>query len=110
MAKPTNKKQAPKTKKKTPPHTKPIDAKPIVRTIQPKDIARIHGIKDIGFAHKMLRAAFHSLLYLRPGDKVETSYATFVKISDDLIQIDSDINLKQTVDSIESKKVLRIPV
>lgn len=82
----------------------------VTRTLQPRDIARMHGVKDMDTAHKMLRAAFHALIYLKPGDMIETSYAKFRKVSDDLIHLEVQVSLQMTVDQLEQARVIRIPV
>ena len=93
-----------------------------VRTIQPNEIFKVFGFKEgqeFGTpgnedtkvdASKVLSWAFAFLLYMKPGDILETSGASFKKISGDLIQIDSNINLEVLVDGIEKRSVIRLPV
>lgn len=92
-----------------------------VRTIQPNEIFKVFGFKEgqeFGTpgneetkvdASKVLSWAFAFLLYMKPGDILETSGASFKKVSSDLIQIDSNLSLETLVDSLEKRSVIRLP-
>ena len=94
----------------------------IGRTIQPAEIFKIFGYKeDQEFgtlscedtkvdANKILSWVFAMLIYLKPGDMIETSSARFKKISDDLLCIDVNLDLKLMLDNVEMRRVIKIPV
>lgn len=92
------------------------------RVIQPNELFQMFGYKESqGFgtpghedskmdAAKVLSWAFAVLMYLRPGDSVETNSAKFKKISSDLIHIDHNLNLKVLTDDLEKRGVIKLPV
>lgn len=92
------------------------------RTIQPHEIFKVFGYKEgqeFGTPGKeetrvdpakVLSWAFAFLLYMKPGDILETSAASFKKLGPDLIQIDSDINLEVIADNMEKRNIMRLPV
>lgn len=81
-----------------------------VRVIQPNQIARMHGIEDTKDFRRVLASAFNVLMYLKPGDRLETGSAAFEKLDTDLIRVEADVDLKQLVDNLEDRRVVRIPV
>lgn len=78
--------------------------------IQPKQIFDLLNIKDSEEAEKVLTETLDFLIYLRQGDVLETSYARFEKLSDDLIHIDTNIDSRKVLDDLEKKRIVKFPV
>ena len=80
------------------------------KIIQPQQLCKLLGVKNVVEADKVLSLAYAFLVYMNPGDVLETSDIRLEKISKDLIHVDSDHDLVQVVDSLEKKRVLRMPI
>lgn len=80
------------------------------KIIQPQKLLKVLNIKDEGEAEKVLQSCFGFLIYLKEGQKLVTNTATFEKISNDLIHIQSKVDVKKTVKSLEKAKYIRLPV
>lgn len=80
------------------------------RTLQPKEVFDMMNIKDHEEAGKVLTAALYFLVYMHTGDKLETSVATFSKISDDLIHVGCLPRPEVIAEELAKKKIIRIPV
>lgn len=80
------------------------------KTIQPQHLCKLLGVKHVKEADRVLSLAYAFLAYMNPGDELITSDIKFTKISKDLIHVESDYDLTQVVDSLEKKRVLRIPL
>ena len=79
------------------------------KLVQPEKIFRSLNIKNTEEAQDVLQVAFGFLLYLKSGEKVQTANATFTKISEDLIHVDPDINMRDVVSSLERKNIIKLP-
>jgi hypothetical protein len=80
------------------------------KIIQPAHLCKLLGTKHIKEAERVLSLAYAFLVYMNPGDSLETSDIRLSKISKDLIHVDSDFDLSQVVDGLEKKRVLCIPL
>lgn len=78
--------------------------------LQPSDLFRLLNIKDHDTAKKVMTATLSFLVYLKPGDKLETSGVVFEKMTEDLLHIQVNVNSKDMMDTLEKLKVIRIPV
>lgn len=79
-------------------------------TLQPDDIFRTIGIKNKPEYEHILSVSYRFLTYLEVGSSIKTSFAEFTKISEDLIQIDVNLNTKLTVDSLASGRIINLPI
>lgn len=80
------------------------------KTIQPQQLFELLNVKNLEEATKVLATSLSLLAYMCPGDKLETSDMTFLKLSHDLIHIDCTTNFNQVVDNLDKSRVLRLPV
>ena len=79
------------------------------KIVQPKKIFRALGVKDTEEAQNVLQVAFGFLLYLKPGEEMQTANASFSKISEDLIHIKPNIDMKDVVTSLDRKNIIKLP-
>lgn len=82
----------------------------VSKIFQPKYIFDMLGIKDTQEAEKVMSTLMYMLIYLQEGDKIQTTVATFEKISPDLLHIDCSLNGEFIVDELHKKKIIRLPV
>jgi predicted Zn-dependent protease len=80
------------------------------KIIQPQHLCDLLGVKNVEEAKKILATGLSMLAYLSPGDQMEAGDMTFKKISKDLIYIDTDTDLSQTVDNLGKSRILRFPL
>ena len=80
------------------------------KIIQPKKLFKILKIKDYEEAEKVFASTVGFLVYLPEGHTIQTSTASFHKISNDLIQISSNIDTANLVNFLEKTKVIKFPV
>ena len=80
------------------------------RVIQPHDLFEMHNIKNQVDAEKVLSSAFNILVYLRVGDAMETSALRFTKVADDLLQIESILELEMLVDTLQQRRIIKLPI
>jgi hypothetical protein len=78
--------------------------------IQPQKLCELLKVKNVEDAERVLSLAFAFLAYMSPGDELQTSDISIKKLDNNLLYIDSDTDLTTVVDSLERKRVLRIPV
>lgn len=81
-----------------------------VRIIQPNDLFKMLNLKNSEEAEYILTQVFNFLLYIRPGDVIETSNALFEKVSKDLIYTNAKVNSPAVLKSFEEKLNLKFPV
>ena len=70
----------------------------------------MHNIKNQVDAVKVLSSAFNILVYLRVGDAMETSALRFTKVADDLLQIESILELEMLVDTLQQRRIIKLPI
>lgn len=80
----------------------------VIKTIQPSDISGLIGV-DQGDVEKIMSLIFSMLLYMNPGDRMESSFALIEKIDATLIHIDSRVNKSNVIDFLEHRKIIKIP-
>ena len=80
------------------------------KIIQPKKLFKILKLKDFEEAEKVFASTLGFLVYLPPGHTIRTSTASFRKISNDLIQITTNIDTKNLVNFLEKTNVIKFPV
>lgn len=86
------------------------DQKRNVKTIQPQQLFELLNVKNTEETQKVLATALAFLAYMSPGDEMQTSDLVFEKIAPDLIHIRTEVDLTTVVDSMEKKRILRMPV
>lgn len=80
------------------------------KILQPKDIFKSLNIAETDEAHKILSAAYLFLIYLNNGDMLKTNDVTFTKISNDVIHVDSTLNISSVIDAFNKKLILQLPI
>lgn len=78
--------------------------------VHPADVYRLADVKHPEEADRVMKLLYGYLLYLKPGEKLSTSMATFSKISEDLIQVQTTIDFEDLVDQLEHKHVIKLPI
>lgn len=68
------------------------------------------NVKNFDEARRVMSHSLGLLAYLNPGDRLEITDIKFEKLSNDLIYIDSRLDLAQVVDSLEKKRILKFPL
>jgi len=81
----------------------------VKRVVHPQELFAMLNIKDFDSARKALITGFDFLIYMNPGDQLVMNNATFHKLDNDLFQVESNINSENVVDSLEKRKIVRIP-
>lgn len=79
------------------------------KTIQPSDISALIGVSQED-TEKILSIIFSMLLYMHPGDQMESSFARIEKLDPSLIYIDCGLNKNNIVDFLEKRGIIKIPV
>lgn len=79
------------------------------KIIQPKKLFKILKVKDYEEAEKVFASTIGFFVYLPLGHTIQTSTASFHKISNDLIQITTDIDTDNLVNFLEKSKVIKFP-
>lgn len=80
------------------------------KIIQPKKLFKILKIKDFEEAEKVFASTLGFFVYLPIGHKIQTSTASFHKISSDIIQISTNIDTKNLVNFLEKTNVIKFPI
>jgi hypothetical protein len=81
-----------------------------VRTFQSAEICRICGIKDVDAGQRLISTTLRFLTYLKPGDSIECSDLKLTSLSEDLLHFEHSLDLASTLDDLEARKVIKIPV
>lgn len=82
---------------------------PMTNVIQPESLYKILNVKNLEEAEKVLTVSYSFLLYLKKGDSLVTATATFNKIGEDLIQIDTKLNPDFITDELIRKRIIKFP-
>ena len=82
--------------------------RPVV--LQPKELFEILNVKNTGDAESLLNLVFAMLVYLKPGDEITTSYVALEKLSDDLVYLRVNPDNIHPLDTLDRKRVVRMPV
>ena len=77
--------------------------------IQPKKLFKILKVKDFEEAEKVFASTLGFFVYLPIGHTIETSTASFHKVSNDLIQISTDIDTDNLVNFLEKTRIIKFP-
>ena len=87
-------------------HTVKLDN---VKIIQPSYVS---GLMDVSQddTEKIMSVIFSMMLYMNPGDKMESSFASLEKLDQDLMHIDCHVNKNNLVDFLEKRNIIKIPV
>ena len=80
------------------------------KIIQPKKLFRILKVKDFEEAEKVFASTIGFFLYLPTGHTIRTSTATFKKISNDLIHVESDLDMENLNNFLEKTGTIKFPV
>ena len=80
------------------------------KIIQPKKLFRILKVKDYEEAEKVFASTIGFFLYLPIGHTIRTSTASFKKLSNDLIHIESEIDMDNLNNFLEKTGVIKFPV
>jgi len=86
------------------------EKKELKRTFQPIDIFKLHKIKNVEEAEKILNSTLCILIYMAIGDSLEFSAARFTKVSNDLIYMENILEPAQVIDQLEKRRLIRIPI
>lgn len=78
--------------------------------LQPKELFNLINVENKEEAERVLAVAYSFLLYLKVGEKLVTSTATFNKIGHDLIQIDSKVSPELITSELVGKKIIKLPL
>lgn len=84
--------------------------KEIKKTIQPAYILELLNVKNIEEGKKIISTTLSFLAYLKPGESLEYSSGRFTKLSHDLIHFDNNMSSEEIFDSLEKRKVIKIPI
>jgi hypothetical protein len=85
------------------------------RVFQPSQICKLCGLdpsinRDNDLIIKVMSVTLKFLLFLREGDILEFSSGRFKKISEDLLQIDYNLDLENLTSELEQRRIIRIPL
>jgi hypothetical protein len=78
--------------------------------LQPKDILKYINAKDVDEALRIISIAYSFLVYLQPGQSLETSSITFTKLADDMLHLETEIKSMEILNELEKNGVIRLPV
>lgn len=78
--------------------------------LQPSELFSMMKIEDYDEAEKILTIVLEFLVYMQAKDKLITSFATFEKLTSDLIHIEINVDKRNILDSLEKGRIIRIPV
>jgi hypothetical protein len=78
--------------------------------LQPKDILKYINAKDVDEALRIISIAYSFLIYLQPGQSLETSNATFTKLADDVLHLETEVKSMEILNELEKNGVIRLPV
>jgi len=78
--------------------------------LQPSEIFKMLKIKDTDEAEKVLDTALKLLVYLKPGDKIKVGGVTYTKLDMDTVHLGVKVSAEEIADTLDQKKVIRIPV
>jgi len=79
------------------------------KIIQPKKLFKILKIKDYEEAEKVFASTVGFFVYLPTGHTIQTSTASFHKVSHDLIQITTNIDTSNLVNFLEKTRIIKFP-
>ena len=77
--------------------------------LQKQDIFNRLGIKEGEDADKIFNLIMGFFVYMKAGDELSTSLIDFRKVDNELMWIESKIDVDEMVDSLESLKIIKIP-
>lgn len=80
------------------------------QVFQPSEICSSCNAKDLQECMRIISSTLSMLLYLREGDALEYSSAKFSKLSDDLLHIETNLDIEQLADSLSHRRIIRLPV
>jgi hypothetical protein len=78
-------------------------------TLQPSEIFRKLKIKHTDEAERLLDTILKLLVYMKPGDKLKTGGITYTKLDADTVHLGVRVSAEEIADTLERKKVIRIP-
>jgi hypothetical protein len=78
--------------------------------LQPKDILKYLNAKDAEEALRIMSVAYAFLIYLQPGQVLETSAVTFTKLADDVLHLETEVESLEILNELEKNGVIRLPV
>lgn len=81
-----------------------------MNVIQPSDILELAQVRNKKEGENLIRVILNILVYLNKGDTVVSGDSAFSKIDDNLIYVDTHIDLEELTESLQEKNIIRIPV
>lgn len=79
----------------------------IEKVIRPKELFDMLQIKDVEEAERVFKYAFDFLSYMSVGDEIQTPNGKYVKLSDDLIHFQNDINKDDMANTLEKRRIIK---
>lgn len=80
------------------------------KIFQPSELFEFLNCKDTETGHKILAGTLSLLMYLKPGESLETSFGTFSKLTPDLLHIQTNVHTDVLVDELVRSKVIKLPI
>ena len=87
-----------------------MDKPSVKRVFKPNELFEMLGIKkdNLDDAEKVFKFAFDFLNYMSVGDELQTTNAVYKKTCPDNIYIETDIDLAESIDTLEKKRIIVI--
>ena len=80
----------------------------VTKNLTASDIFNILNVKDQEEAEKVFKFTLSFLSYLSVGDSIVTNDSTFTKVSVDLLQVETNINLEDVIDTFDKRKIINV--
>jgi hypothetical protein len=77
--------------------------------MQPSEIFRSLKIRNTDEAERILDVSLKLIAYMKPGDKIKVGGITYTKLDYDTVHVGVRVNAEEIADTLDRKKVIRIP-
>ncbi len=87
-----------------------MEKESVKRVFKPNELFSMLGIKEenIEDAEKVFKFAFDFLNYMSVGDELQTTNVTYRKTCADNIHLDADVDLADSIDTLDKKRIIVI--